>query len=77
MERRRRENINDGLMEIAKHVPGGFEKMGKGTFLRKAAERLAEVTIKADLWDAEQANKGQGDAELRVSRSLTKILRVD
>lgn len=44
--------------------------MGKGTFLRKAADRLAEVTIKADLWDAEQTNKAQGDGELHVSGLL-------
>lgn len=44
--------------------------MGKGTFLRKAAERLAEVTIKAELWDAEQANKSQGDAGLHVGWPL-------
>ena len=66
MERRRRENINDGITEIAKHVPGGCEKMGKGTFLQRAAQYMEEIAARANVHDAELAKKEQERASAQV-----------
>ncbi|KAK8858737.1 hypothetical protein IAR55_002966 [Kwoniella newhampshirensis] len=46
VERRRRENINDGINEIAQLIPGGMEKQGKGTLLKRAAQHISELTEK-------------------------------
>ncbi|KAL1413182.1 basic helix-loop-helix protein [Vanrija albida] len=57
VERRRRENINDGINEIARLVPGGSEKMGKGMLLRRAADYLSDITSKLGRFDEELASK--------------------
>lgn len=45
VERRRRENINDGITEIGRYVPGGQDpKVGKGLLLKRAAEYIREMT---------------------------------
>lgn len=67
VERRRRENINDGIGEIARLVPGGLEKMGKGTLLRRAAEHLVELTDKVTRFDTELAKRETEKAEAQVS----------
>ncbi|RSH90954.1 hypothetical protein EHS25_010130 [Saitozyma podzolica] len=72
VERRRRENINDGIMEIARHVPGGSDKMGKGTLLRRAAEYLSEVTIKVENVDREIAKRDSEKQEIQNELTLTQ-----
>lgn len=43
VERRRRENINEGINMISALVPTGNDKQGKGTILRRAAEYMQEL----------------------------------
>ncbi|WOO76861.1 Psilocybin cluster transcription regulator [Vanrija pseudolonga] len=57
VERRRRENINDGINEIARLVPGGSEKMGKGMLLRRAADYLGDIANKMGRFDEELTSK--------------------
>jgi len=68
VERRRRENINDGIGEIARLIPGGLEKMGKGTLLRRAAEHLAMMVEKVARFDEELAKREVEKAEIQVSQ---------
>lgn len=46
MERKRRDNISEGINQIGKLVPGCTEKMGKGQVLKLAAQYLSEVAVK-------------------------------
>lgn len=67
VERRRRENINDGINEIARLIPGGQDKVGKGQLLRRAAEHLAQVKERLSRVDAELAQKDHEKAIIKVS----------
>lgn len=46
VERKRRDNINEGIMQIGRFVPGCSEKLGKGQILKLAAQYLSELTGK-------------------------------
>lgn len=69
VERRRRENINDGINEIARLIPGGQDKVGKGQLLRRAAEHLAQVKDRLARVDAELAQKEHEKSTMKVSSS--------
>ncbi|WWC62753.1 uncharacterized protein I303_105350 [Kwoniella dejecticola CBS 10117] len=60
VERRRRENINDGINEIAQLIPGGLDKQGKGTLLKRAAAYLVDLVDKIRVG---QEELGKKDAE--------------
>lgn len=66
VERRRRENINDGINEIARLVPGGSEKMGKGMLLRRAADYLSDIANKMGRFDEELASKDREKQTIQV-----------
>lgn len=71
VERRRRENINDGIAEIARYIPNGQDpKLGKGQLLKLAAEYLNEMTERIRRFDAEMAIKEREKQELRVGLLL-------
>ncbi|WVQ96493.1 hypothetical protein IAU59_003598 [Kwoniella sp. CBS 9459] len=60
VERRRRENINDGINEIAQLIPGGLEKQGKGNLLKRAATYIIEMSEKVARAD-EEAGKREAE----------------
>ncbi|WVF68977.1 hypothetical protein IAT40_003751 [Kwoniella sp. CBS 6097] len=57
VERRRRENINDGISEIAQLIPGGLEKQGKGNLLKRAANYIIEMSEKVARADEEAGKR--------------------
>ncbi|WWC88543.1 uncharacterized protein L201_003454 [Kwoniella dendrophila CBS 6074] len=57
VERRRRVNINDGINEIAQLVPGGKDKQGKSTLLKRAATYLIELTEKLRIGEEETTKR--------------------
>ncbi|OCF37181.1 hypothetical protein I317_00095 [Kwoniella heveanensis CBS 569] len=57
VERRRRENINDGINEIAQLIPGGLEKQGKGNLLKRAATYIIEMSEKVARADEEAGKR--------------------
>lgn len=67
IERRRRETINDGINDLARLVPGGLEKMGKGALLRLASEYMADLAGKVERFDAELGRVEKEKQQLRVS----------
>ncbi|WWC70928.1 uncharacterized protein I206_104880 [Kwoniella pini CBS 10737] len=60
VERRRRENINDGINEIAQLIPGGTDKQGKGMLLKRAAAYLVDLVDKIRVGQ-EELSKRQGE----------------
>ncbi|KAK4684380.1 hypothetical protein P7C73_g5798, partial [Tremellales sp. Uapishka_1] len=74
VERRRRENINDGINEIARLVPNLTEKqMGKGTVLRRAAEYISELKDKIERIDEDAQKRDVEKAELEKELDHTQI----
>ena len=69
MERKRRAHINDGIEEISRLIPGGFDKIGKSTLLKRAADYLSEITQRVEKFDDELAKHEMEKANLQVSRA--------
>jgi hypothetical protein len=68
VERRRRENINEGIMEIVSQVPGGQDpKVGKGILLKRASDYLTTLKTKVDQFNVELAAKEREKQEYAVS----------
>lgn len=67
VERRRRENINDGIMEIVSQVPGGSDpKVGKGILLKRASDYLSTLKKQVDHFNVELAAKDREKQEFQV-----------
>ncbi|ORY30541.1 hypothetical protein BCR39DRAFT_528616 [Naematelia encephala] len=72
VERRRRDNINDGLTELASLLPEGAAKRGKSELLRHATRHLAEVNAKAYEYDRDMAKRDAEKAELQAELEHTR-----
>ena len=67
VERRRRENINEGINDLAKLIPEGTDKMGKGAFLRRAVEHLEGLTTKNKEFENLISSLDHDKGEMQVS----------
>ena len=68
VERRRRENINDGINDLVRLLPGGLsDKVGKGLLLRRAAEHLAVLTERSNTMSEELTQLRADKHDLNVS----------
>lgn len=68
VERRRRENINEGIMDIVAQVPGGSDpKVGKGILLKRAADYLQNLKNKVEHLTVDVASKDREKQEYAVS----------
>ncbi|WRT67933.1 uncharacterized protein IL334_004907 [Kwoniella shivajii] len=75
VERRRRENINDGINEIAQLIPGGTDKQGKSALLKRAAQYLVELSEKVRVGDEEITKRDieKQDLEAQLAQSQLQL----
>ncbi|WVW84857.1 hypothetical protein I302_106892 [Kwoniella bestiolae CBS 10118] len=69
VERRRREGINEGINEIAQLIPGGTDKQGKGTVLKKAVAYIIELSdkLRADQEELTKKDIEKQDLEAQLA----------
>jgi hypothetical protein len=77
VERRRRENINEGINDLAKLIPEGTDKMGKGAFLRRAVEHVEHLTAKNKEFSDLLTGLDHDKAEMQVCRVLPVPHHID
>ncbi|WVR06488.1 hypothetical protein IAU60_003519 [Kwoniella sp. DSM 27419] len=75
VERRRRENINDGINEIAHLIPGGMDKQGKGMLLKRAATYIIELVEKAARMeeDGQKRDVEKQDLEAQIAHLQSQL----
>ncbi|GMK53472.1 hypothetical protein CspeluHIS016_0100580 [Cutaneotrichosporon spelunceum] len=75
VERRRRENINEGILEIVSQVPGGSDpKVGKGILLKRASDYLMSLKAKVEQFNVELAAKEREKQEYVNELDRTRIM---
>ncbi|WWD05024.1 hypothetical protein V865_003095 [Kwoniella europaea PYCC6329] len=69
VERRRREGINDGINEIAQLIPGGTDRKGKGTVLKRAVAYIIELNdkVRADQEELTKKDIEKHDLEAQLA----------
>lgn len=67
VERKRRDNINEGIVQIGRLVPTATDKLGKGHVLRLAVQHMTELAAKVEQADSNYARLDEEKQKIQVS----------